>query len=178
MATSNTFTAFLRDRRVASGSLAEVVRILGHLSEGRMALVFDDASGELVKLGRPAEVERALAVPAAAPTTLGMTLLPRHVAWLERQPGGPSAAVRRLIDAARRDGIGQARQKRDAAYRFMSMVAGDLAGFEEACRALYSGDADRFEAAAVDWPRDLRSYARLLAGDGMADAVRLLEPAG
>jgi len=169
--TPPTYTAFLDDRRLAQGPLAELVRELGDRPEGRRAQVFDDMSGELVKLGRPAEVERALAGPAVSPTApaaLTVTLLPRHVAWLESQPGGPSAALRRLVEAARRDGTGRERQARDAAYRFLSMMAGDLAGFEEACRALYAGDADRFEAAAVDWPRDVRSYGRRLAGEALA----------
>lgn len=165
-----TVTAFFRDQRLATGPIADVVRSLAQQPDGRRALVFDDASGELVKLGRPAEIERALAVPATstAPASLQVALLPRHVAWLEAQPGGPSAAMRRLVEAARRDGVGRERQARDAAYRFLSMVAGDMAGFEEACRALYAGDADRFEAAAVDWPRDVRSYGRRLAGEGLA----------
>lgn len=166
---TTTVTAFLRDQRLAAGPIAEVVRALADQPGGRRALVFDDASGELVKLGRPDEVARALADPVVAksPATLPVTLLPRHVAWLEAQPGGTSAAVRRLVEAARRDGVGRERQARDAAYRFLSMVAGDMAGFEEACRALYAGDADRFEAAAVDWPRDVRSYGRRLAREGL-----------
>ena len=165
-----TVTAFFRDQRLATGSIGDVVRRLAEQPDGRRALVFDDATGELVKLGRPAEVERALAAPAVSttPVSLQVALLPRHVLWLEAQPGGPSAGMRRLVEAARRDGVGRERQARDAAYRFLSMVAGDMAGFEEACRALYAGDADRFEAAAVDWPRDVRSYGRRLAGEGLA----------
>ncbi len=169
-----TFTAFHRDRRMASGSLADVFGALAELADGRAAQVFNDATGDLVKLGRPEEVARATAepmVPALGPVQLRITVLPRHVAWLETEPGGPSAAVRRLIDAARRDGVGRERRARDAAYRFISMMAGDRPGFEEACRALYAGDADRFAAAAESWPDDVRRYGQRLAAGGWVDVI-------
>lgn len=175
---SATYTAFLNDRRIASGPLTVVLGALAEQAEGRRAQVFDDATGELVKLGRPEEVARAgEAAPTPLPSDLRVALLPRHVAWLQAQPGGPSAAVRRLIDAARREGLGRDRQARDAAYRFVSMVAGDRAGFEEACRALYAGDLDRFQSAAETWPGDLSRYAARLAGDGWAPVSRPLQPA-
>lgn len=175
--TATTFTAFLQDRRLASGPLAVVLGALAEHREGRAAQVFDDATGDLVKLGRPEEVARATAGPdltAAGPIDLRITVLPRHAAWLEAQPGGASSAVRRLIDAARRDGVGRERQARDAAYRFISMMAGDRLGFEEACRALYAGDADRFASATEGWPEDVWRYARRLAGDGW---VVVIQPA-
>lgn len=161
-----TFSAFLGDRRLATGALAEVLRVLHARPDGQRAQVFADTDGELVKLGRRAEIAQALA-PPTEPSAQPVTLLPRHLAWLEGRPEGASAALRRLVDRATRDGVGRERLARDAAYRFVSMMAGDLAGFEEACRALYAGDADRFEAAAADWPRDVRSYARRLAGEGL-----------
>lgn len=172
---SATFTAFLRDRRVASGPLTAVLGAIAAEPALRQAQVFDDATGELLKLGRPDEVSRAMA--PAGPSELRLTLLPRHLDWLQAQAGGPSAAVRRLIDAARRDGVGRDRQARDAAYRFLSMMAGDRAGFEEACRALYAGDFDRFGEASRGWPEDLRRYAARLAGDGWAPVVRPPVPA-
>lgn len=173
MTSPRTYTAFLRERRLASGSMADVLLAMEAQPGGRAALVFDDATGEQVKLGRPEEVRRAMDAPAVGgaaaggPATVQVTLLPRHVAWLEAQPGGPSAAMRRLVETARRDGVGRDRQARDAAYRFMSMLVGDLPGFEEACRALYAGDAARFAAAAEPWPGDLRAYARKLAAEGL-----------
>ena len=67
-----------------------------------------------------------------------VTLLPRHWDWLASQPGGASVALRKLVDQARRDNEAQdaKRQRQEAAYRFMSSMAGDLPGFEEASRAL------------------------------------------
>jgi len=51
------------------------------------------------------------------------------------------------------------RQAREAAYKFMSAIAGDLAGFEEATRALFAGDRPRFQKHASDWPADIRAHA-------------------
>lgn len=174
---SATYTAFLNDRRIASGPMTAVLGALAAQADGRRAQVFDDATGELIKLGRPEEIARAGEPTPATSTDLRVALLPRHVQWLEAQAGGPSAAIRRLIDTARREGVGRDRQARDAAYRFVSMMAGDRAGFEEACRALYAGDLDRFQEATDAWPGDLSRYAARLAGEGWAPVIRPLQPA-
>jgi len=94
-----------------------------------------------------------------------ITLLPRHWDWLAAQPGGASATLRRLVENARRDGGADGRQRaaREAAYRFLSAVAGNLPGYEEALRALFAGDAAHFETQMADWPKDVRAYALRLA---------------
>lgn len=176
MSTPRTYTAFLNDRRVVSGAMTDILLRLAEQPDGRRALVFDDADGELVPVGRLDATRGTKQAHGghtvrSAPETIQVTVLPRHLAWLEAQPGGPSAAIRRLVETARKDGTGRPRQARDAAYRFVSMVAGDLPGFEEACRALYAGDAARFVAAAENWPADLRGYACRLASDGWARAA-------
>jgi len=38
-------------------------------------------------------------------------------------------------------------------------MAGDETHYEEAVRALFAGDAGRFEAATADWPQDVRTAA-------------------
>ena len=56
---------------------------------------------------------------------------------------------------------------RDAAYHFMSAMAGDLPSFEEATRALYANEHERLRDLIAAWPRDLREHAtRLAFGDG------------
>ncbi len=98
-----------------------------------------------------------------------VTLLPRHWDWLGAQPGGASVALRKLVEAARRDNQAgeQSRRRRDAAYHFMSAMAGDLPGFEEATRALYANDRERLCDLIGAWPQDLREHAiRLAFGDG------------
>ncbi len=94
-----------------------------------------------------------------------ITLLPRHWAWLASQPGGASVALRRLVDAARHTHAAQDRAQaaRDAAYTFMSAMAGDLTDYEEAIRALYRHDEARFRAIVAIWPADIRDYATRLA---------------
>lgn len=94
-----------------------------------------------------------------------VTLLPRHWEWLGTQAGGASQALRRLIDDARRadGGRSRARLARERAYRFLSALAGDLPGFEDVIRALFSGDGDIFADRMGAWPADVRAYALKLA---------------
>jgi uncharacterized protein len=104
-----------------------------------------------------------------------VTLLPRHWSWLNEQPGGASVALRKLVDAARvasegKDGM---RRAQESAYRFMTAMAGDLAGYEEATRALYANDAARFDAMTAGWPADIRDHTRKLAAPAFsADEAR------
>ena len=96
-----------------------------------------------------------------------VTLLPRHWDWLNGQPGGASVALRKLVDEARRanEDIDRKSKARDTAYRFMTAMAGDHPGFEEALRALFAGDAERFRALVGAWPADVRDHAEKLAAD-------------
>lgn len=100
-----------------------------------------------------------------------VTLLPRHWDWLAAQPGGASQMLRRLVDEARRGDGGQLRKReaQEATYRFMSAMAGDLPGFEEAVRSLFAGDAAGFEAHMTTWPQDVADYARQLAAEALKD---------
>lgn len=94
-----------------------------------------------------------------------VTLLPRHWEWLAEQPGGASVTLRKLVEQARRANAGKdtVRRARETAYRFMSHMAGNLPGFEEATRALFAGQAQKFEQQTESWPPDLRDHARQLA---------------
>ena len=99
-----------------------------------------------------------------------VTLLPRHWEWLAKQPGGASAAVRRLVDAARQENVDKdrVREARESAYRFMSAMAGNEPGFEEATRALFAGNEARFLELTEPWPRDVREYVRTSASRAFA----------
>jgi len=94
-----------------------------------------------------------------------VTLLPRHWAWLATQPGGASVALRRLVEEARRTSAERDRVRlaQESTFRFMNALAGNEAGFEEAARALFAGDAVRFAALTERWPADVRAHARRLA---------------
>jgi len=91
--------------------------------------------------------------------------LPRHWDWLGAQPGGASVALRKLVEDARRANGDRDRQRaaRDAAYHFMSTMAGDLPGFEEASRALFASDRRRFTELIANWPSDIRDHIVMLA---------------
>ena len=74
-------------------------------------------------------------------------------------------ALRKLVDEARRANgdADRARAARDAAYHFMSVMAGNLAGFEEASRALFADDRRRFVGLVAGWPDDIRDHVVKLA---------------
>jgi hypothetical protein len=94
-----------------------------------------------------------------------VTLLPRHWDWLAAQPGGASVTLRKLVDETRRASVDRDRQRQtnECAYHFMSTMAGDMAGFEEATRALFANDAAKFRQQTEAWPADVRDYVRYLA---------------
>jgi len=94
-----------------------------------------------------------------------VTLLPRHWDWLNSQPGGASVALRKLVEEARRDKSGRDRVRRsqEVSYRFMSAMAGNLPGFEEASRALFAGNRERFNDLTASWPADIRDHSRMLS---------------
>jgi hypothetical protein len=101
-----------------------------------------------------------------------VTLLPRHWDWLGSQPGGASVALRKLVDEARRlrGDRDRIRTAQEAAYHFMSAMAGNLPGFEEATRALFADDRHRFVDLIAAWPEDLRDHALKLAFANLSPA--------
>ncbi len=94
-----------------------------------------------------------------------ITLLPRHWQWLAEQPGGASVTLRKLVEQARHANVDKdiLRAAQESAYRFISTLAGDFAGFEEASRALFANDPARFAALVSEWPNDVRAHALKLA---------------
>lgn len=94
-----------------------------------------------------------------------VTLLPRHWAWLASQPGGASVALRKLVEQASRanQGRDRRRQAKDSTYRFLSAMAGNLPGFEEATRALFADQPVQFAQLVEAWPGDIGAHARKLA---------------
>jgi hypothetical protein len=89
-----------------------------------------------------------------------VSLLPRHWDWLEEQPNGASAALRRLVAAAikHEPGKERARRIRAALSRFLSAMAGDRPHYEEACRALFARETAQFTALVQRWPKDIREH--------------------
>jgi hypothetical protein len=167
-------SVFLNDRLIAQGAVAEVsqaVRGLAPVARSSDLLAFDDDSGKQVDLDlRTAEEPpaRPRGRPSLGVEAREVTLLPRHWQWLAQQPGGASPTLRRLVEQACKAGRSE-RDCRDAAYRFLTVMAGDRPGYEEAIRALYAGDRTRFEAESADWPTSVRDHGIALAWpDGAA----------
>src|SRR5580658_11347006 len=161
--------AFHGHRRLAAGPLHEVALAVKDALDRNVDPVFlyEDATGSIVDLdprgSREEVLKRLLERIAPAPPSpseelrgrgrpkLGVvarevTLLPRHWDWLSTQPGGASVAIRKLVEEARRTSGDRDRMRaaKEAAYRFMSSIAGDLPGFQEAARALFAYDRRRF----------------------------------
>jgi hypothetical protein len=125
----------------------------------------EDLATRLAPVEVEPEAPRGRGRPKLGVVAREVTLLPRHWDWLASQPGGASVALRKLVEAARRDAEAPDRQRRarDATYRFASAAAGDAPGFESAMRALYAGDREGFEAGLAQWPADLAAHAKELA---------------
>ena len=172
-----TYTAFAGTRRVVSGALVEMLRATKqHMDRSRSSpaagetlLIFNDRTGEQIDFDFRGSIEevlvRAMPKPGPGRPKLGVvsrevSLLPRHWEWLEAQPSGASAALRRLVEHARKRESGEAEARRtiEAAGRVMTVMAGNRPGFEEALRALYARDLNRFERQISRWPRDVRGY--------------------
>ena len=165
---------------IGSGPLAEVALVVKRAIEAGAegpVLIFDDGDGrvididtrgtdaEIVERLSPAVEARGRGRPKLGVVAREVTLLPRHWEWLAAQPGGASAAVRRLVEDARRVHADhdRTRQARDGAYRVMAALAGDLPGFEEASRALFANDRAKFADQVAGWPVDVRNYVVRLA---------------
>ena len=191
--TTKGYTAFVGAQRIAAGTLSDVaIAVKSRIprADEPSVLVFSDETGQVVDVdyrGSEEEIRARLApVADGAPTPsltprgrgrprLGVvarevTLLPRHWEWLSKQPGGASAAVRRLVDGARQQNTDKdrVREAQETAYRFMSAMAGNEPGFEEATRALFAGNEARFTELTEAWPRDVREYARTSASRAFA----------
>src|SRR5947209_50544 len=184
--------AFEGDRCIAAGGLREVARAAKQTLDRRKdasVLVFDGMTGGPIDLDFRGTVDDVLArlpdmadtpvttedAAVAAPRGPGrpklgvvareVTLLPRHWEWLAQQSGGASVALRRLVDDARRANkdIDRIRHARETAYRFIAAMGENKPHYEEVARALFAGDAERFEAWTSRWPADVRDHARRLA---------------
>jgi len=174
---------FVGFKRIAQGSTADVLAQLRERKDDTPYLVFDEQTGESLDFdvhSRSGVVPHVAATEAHddAPRGVGrpklgvvareVTLLPRHWDWLNRQPGGASVALRRLVQEASRVNADRdaVRASREATYRFMTAIAGALPGFEEATRALFAGERNRFEGLIDAWPADLRTHLQKLSAAG------------
>lgn len=189
-------TAFAGSRQIASGPLKQVaLQVKAALDADPQAsiLIFDDVTSEVIEVdfrGTAADILRRLPQandddtppPAVARgpgrPRLGVvarevTLLPRHWEWLNAQPGGASVILRKLVEEARRvsSTADRMRQSQEASLRFMSAMAGDYPGYEEATRALFAGQGERFGEVTASWPADIRAHLSKLAAAAFQTAT-------
>ena len=186
------YIAFDEDRCIATGDLRDVARsaketldrhkdasilVFDGRTSGPIDIDFrgtiDDVLARLPDIaGSPAPAEEAAVPNPRGPgrPKLGVvarevTLLPRHWEWLAQQSGGASVALRKLVDEARRANKDKdrIRHAQEAAYRFIAAMAENKPHYDEVARALFAGDAERFEAWTASWPADVRDHARRLA---------------
>jgi hypothetical protein len=182
-------TAFAGQRHIATGELSLVAREAKSVvdtGEDLPILIFDHATSALIELDFRGTAQQVLArlgqgtepdSPSAKDSRkrspgrpkLGViarevTLLPGHWDWLDAQAGGASAALRRLVHEAKKGNAvsDRARQSQEAVYKFMTVMAGDLPGFEEALRAFYRKNQARLNDLIKPWPKDIRCHVKKL----------------
>jgi hypothetical protein len=185
MEVESTYSAFVAENRIAAGPLVQLIPVLKDRfdrASSELVLVFDDQTGRQTDFDLRGTLPEVLARaipsnpvrsgpgrPKLGVVSREVSLLPRHWEWLEQQPSGASAALRRLVEQEKRREPAQqrTRQAMEATGRFLTAMAGNLPGYEEATRALWAGDRNRFDQLIGNWPRDIQNHAR-----------RMLEQAG
>jgi hypothetical protein len=191
--TAYSHLAFAGDQIIVRGGLADVaVAVHRALAAGerRTLVVFEATTSRVVDLdlrGSEADVLQRLAAganPAAdaatdtdAPVRTGapgrprlgvvcreVSLLPRHWDWLKSQRGGASAALRRLVDDARKQSRGrdEIAALQEAIDRYLRVMAGDRPHYEDALRAFYADRETHLQGFVADWPADVRSHLDVL----------------
>ena len=182
---SELYVVFHGPQRVAAGSRLEAALAAQQLQGEVGVLIFgpDGRGVDFDLSGGPEALAARLAEPAEAPKGRGrpklgvvareVTLLPRHWDWLASQPGGASVALRKLVEAARRqsEGPDRIRAAREAAYRFASAIGGNLPDFEDAMRALFAGDDAGFETRIQEWPADIAAQLRTYAAEAFGPDI-------
>jgi uncharacterized protein len=185
------YVAFAGDSALARGDLPSVAHAVSRaLAEGetRPIVVLDAGNSQVVDLdlrGSESEIAaRAAAASAPADSEPGtvpdraigpgrprlgvvsreISLLPRHWEWLQTQRGGASAALRRLVDEARRHGGARDRlvASQEAVDRYLRVMAGDRPHYEEALRAFYAGREADMRTYTRLWPADIRAHLDVL----------------
>lgn len=179
--------AFKGDQCLAYGGMRDVatgVKLGVDADPDAPVLVFDAQESTPIELDLRGSLDEVLArlpsensdaepmnvrdqVPARSPgrpklgvTAREVTLLPRHWEWLAGQSGGASVALRKLVEQAMRAhaDVDRLRRVRESAYRFMTAMAGNQPGHEEAVRALFAGDGEKLRSTITEWPADVRAH--------------------
>ena len=181
------FTAFSGYHKIAGGDLRTVLSAVKAFTDASIAkkentenvLIFDHLTGRQVDFDLRGSIDEVLArlapadeapsenasKPGPGRPRLGVvaaevTLLPRHWEWLAAQPLKASGTLRRLVDEARAKDAVNPKKRIEALGNALWSLAGNLPDFEEASRALYSGNRERFLGFTTDWPLDVVVFIR------------------
>lgn len=182
METLNTYTAFEDHKILSQGSLEDVVSKVKKRFEKSPAsqiVIYSDATGKSMDFnfqGTEKEVLKRLEVyttpqsatavssgpgrPKLGVISREVSLLPKHWEWLATQSGGASNTLRKLVEESMKktSGVNTVKMAQERTYKFMSVEAGDLENYEEALRALYRKDKERFSNEIKTWPRDVQKH--------------------
>ncbi|MDO9181477.1 MAG: DUF2239 family protein [Bacteriovorax sp.] len=178
----DTYTAFDGNKLLFQGPLSDIVlkikKRLGK-AENSSILIFSDSTGKTMDFnfqGNERDVQRRLEVyvteevpkdnsgpgrPKLGVISREVSLLPRHWEWLATQSGGASSTLRTLVEEAKKKltNGNQIKQAQERTYKFISAIAGDFEGYEEALRALYKRDENNFLIQIQGWPNDVKNHA-------------------
>jgi hypothetical protein len=180
------YTAFENHKILCRGNLNHVIlKVKKRIDKGSNAslIIFSDNTGKSMDFnfhGSEEDVLKRLEVfhkasetteshgpgrPKLGVVSREVSLLPRHWEWLATQPGGASATLRKLVEEAKKKNASAHETKmiQERTYKFMSVMAGDLKGYEEALRALYRKDKKMFLSCIEEWPTDIREHSLELA---------------
>ncbi|MFZ3231012.1 MAG: DUF2239 family protein [Pseudobdellovibrio sp.] len=182
---AKSYTAFVNNENLLTGSMIQVaLKVKNHLQKHKKdsVLVFDDTTGTVVDLdlrGTSEDIVKRLHSPEMQIEDLNpgpgrprlgvvskeITLLPLHWEWLKAQPGGASVTLRKLVDEAKKKNHAKdvIRHAQEITYKFMTAMAGDLIGYEDALRALYANKPAEFKKIISAWPKDIYDYTLKLA---------------
>jgi hypothetical protein len=166
--------AFEHHHLLARGQPADVIAAVQRRLAAQpetLLLVLDATTSERIELDWRTPAAQLLAQLPATPAAHESDEAPGSDA--PRGPGRPKLGVtarevtlllRKLVLSAMREGSSADAQRRatEAAYRFMSIVCGDLPLYEEVSRALFAGDLARVDTLAADWPADVAAHLRAL----------------
>lgn len=178
-------TAFFGTQKIARGNIVDVipaVKAFFEKSGENPVLLFDNTTSAPIEIDFRGSTEEILSNissvsedsekkplnpgrPKLGVISREISLLPRHWEWLSLQQKGASATIRTLVEEAKKKTAPQdeIQKAQNSLHTFMTAIAGNMPGYEEALRALYSGEKKRFSEVISAWTKDVREHTEELA---------------
>lgn len=176
------YSAFSGSRLLATGPLPVVLAAAYPFRDNSPSplLIFSHTDGhqadfnwqgtleEVIARASPAAVRTGPGRPKLGVVSTEVTLLPRHWDWLNSQPARASGTIRRLVDQAMAREAGNEKRRREVLGTILWALAGNEPGFEEASRALYSGNIERLKTLVSAWSGSLGEFVSWWVSGQMA----------